>query len=469
MQVSLETTSGLERRMHITVPSDEFESQVEDKLKQTAGQVSLKGFRPGKVPMKEVKRRFGPGIRQEVSTALMESSYREALIQEAVSPAGSPQIEDIKLETGQDLEFTAVFEVFPEITLADFSAIEVTQPEATVTDADVEKMIETLREQRKEFSAVERAAQTEDKLNIDFEGFVDGEAFDGGKAEGSDIVIGSGSMIPGFEEGLVGAKAGEDTELNVTFPEEYQSSELAGKAAVFKVKVNSVLEAKLPDLDEALFEQFGVTEGGLEAFKTEVTANMKKELKAAIATKVKNQVLDGLANSNEVLVPQALISSEIDRMRHEAIQQFGGQQQIDPSILPAEMFQDQASKRVVLGLLVNAIVEQKSLVVDPEMVKEKITEMASSYEDPEQVMNYYYSNEEQLNQVQNLVLEEQVIDTIVAEAKVTTESMGYDEAIKPTPAPEVETPEVEAAEIESSEEDATDTASQDAEEGKKED
>ncbi|MFT4711885.1 MAG: trigger factor [Candidatus Azotimanducaceae bacterium] len=464
MQVSLETTSGLERRMHITVPSDEFESQVEAKLKQTAGQVSLKGFRPGKVPMKEVKRRFGPGIRQEVSTSLMESSYREAIIQEAVSPAGSPQIEDIKLETGQDLEFTAVFEVFPEITLADFSTIEVTRPEAIVTDADVEKMIETLREQRKEFSAVERAAQTEDKLNIDFEGFVDGEAFDGGKAEGSDIVIGSGGMIPGFEEGLVGAKAGEDTELNVTFPEEYQSSELAGKSAVFKVKVNSVLEAKLPELDETLFEQFGVTEGGLEAFKTEVTANMKKELKAAIATKIKNQVLDGLADSNEVLVPQALISSEIDRMRHEAIQQFGGQQQIDPSILPAEMFQDQASKRVVLGLLVNAIVEQKSLVVNPEMVKDKITEMASSYEDPEQVMNYYYSNEEQLNQVQNLVLEEQVIDTIVAEAKVTSESMGYDEAIKP-----VQAPEVEASEIESSEEDAIEAASQDAEEVKKED
>jgi trigger factor len=357
-----------------------------------------------------------------------------------------------------------VFEVFPEITLADFSTIEVTRPEAIVTDADVEKMIETLREQRKEFSAVERAAQTEDKLNIDFEGFVDGEAFDGGKAEGSDIVIGSGGMIPGFEEGLVGAKAGEDTELNVTFPEEYQSSELAGKSAVFKVKVNSVLEAKLPELDETLFEQFGVTEGGLEAFKTEVTANMKKELKAAIATKIKNQVLDGLADSNEVLVPQALISSEIDRMRHEAIQQFGGQQQIDPSILPAEMFQDQASKRVVLGLLVNAIVEQKSLVVNPEMVKDKITEMASSYEDPEQVMNYYYSNEEQLNQVQNLVLEEQVIDTIVAEAKVTSESMGYDEAIKP-----VQAPEVEASEIESSEEDAIEAASQDAEEVKKED
>lgn len=472
MQVSLETTSGLERRMHITVPSDEFESQVEAKLKQTAGQVSLKGFRPGKVPMKEVKRRFGPGIRQEVSTSLMESSYREAIIQEAVSPAGSPQIEDIKLESGQDLEFTAVFEVFPEITLADFSAIEVTRPEATVTAADVETMIETLREQRKEFGDVERAAQTDDKLNIDFEGFVDGEAFDGGKAEGSDIIIGSGSMIPGFEEGLVGAKAGDDTELNVTFPEEYQSSDLAGKAAVFKVKVNSVLEAKLPELDEALFEQFGVTEGGLEAFKTEVTANMEKELKAAVATKVKNQVLDGLAESNEVLVPQSLISTEIDRMRHEAIQQFGGQQQIDPSILPAEMFQDQASKRVVLGLLVNAIVEKNSLVANAELVKEKITEMASSYEDPEQVINYYYSNEEQLNQVQNLVLEEQVIETIVAEAKVTTESMDYNEAIKPVQPPEVEAPEALDApeEVDAPEAlEAAEEATQDAEVDKKED
>ena len=460
MQVSLETTSGLERRMHITVPSSEFEGQVEAKLKQTAGQVRLKGFRPGKVPMKEVNRRFGAGIRQEVSSEMMESSYREAIIKEEVSPAGSPQIEDIKIEQGQDLEFTAVFEVFPEIALADFSGIEVAKPEADVTEADIEKMIETLREQRKVFEAVDRAAQNDDKLNIDFEGFIDGEAFEGGKAEGSDLVIGSGSMIPGFEDGLIGAKAGEDTELNVTFPEDYQSSDLAGKDALFKVKVNSVLEAKLPELDESLFEQFGVTEGGLDAFKTEVTANMEKELKAAIATKVKNQVLDGLAETNDVLVPQALIDSEIDRMRREAVQQFGGQQQIDPSILPAEMFQDQASKRVVLGLLVNAIVEEKSLSADADLVKEKITEMASSYEEPEQVINYYYSNEEQLNQIQNLVLEEQVIDTVIAEAVVTTESMGYEEAIKPVQPPEVE---AEADESES------DEAEQDAESSEKED
>ena len=460
MQVSLETTSGLERRMHITVPSNEFEGQVEAKLKQTAGQVRLKGFRPGKVPMKEVNRRFGAGIRQEVSSEMMESSYREAIIKEEVSPAGSPQIEDIKIEQGQDLEFTAVFEVFPEIALADFSGIEVAKPEADVTEADIEKMIETLREQRKVFEAVDRAAQNDDKLNIDFEGFIDGEAFEGGKAEGSDLVIGSGSMIPGFEDGLIGAKAGEDTELNVTFPEDYQSSDLAGKDALFKVKVNSVLEAKLPELDESLFEQFGVTEGGLDAFKTEVTANMEKELKAAIATKVKNQVLDGLAETNDVLVPQALIDSEIDRMRREAIQQFGGQQQIDPSILPAEMFQDQASKRVVLGLLVNAIVEEKSLSADADLVKEKITEMASSYEEPEQVINYYYSNEEQLNQIQNLVLEEQVIDTVIAEAVVTTEAMGYEEAIKPVQPPEVE---AEADESES------DEAEQDAESSEKED
>jgi len=460
MQVSLETTSGLERRMHITVPSNEFEGQVEAKLKQTAGQVRLKGFRPGKVPMKEVNRRFGAGIRQEVSSEMMESSYREAIIKEEVSPAGSPQIEDIKIEQGQDLEFTAVFEVFPEIALADFSGIEVAKPEADVTEADIEKMIETLREQRKVFEAVDRAAQNDDKLNIDFEGFIDGEAFEGGKAEGSDLVIGSGSMIPGFEDGLIGAKAGEDTELNVTFPEDYQSSDLAGKDALFKVKVNSVLEAKLPELDESLFEQFGVTEGGLDAFKTEVTANMEKELKAAIATKVKNQVLDGLAETNDVLVPQALIDSEIDRMRREAVQQFGGQQQIDPSILPAEMFQDQASKRVVLGLLVNAIVEEKSLSADADLVKEKITEMASSYEEPEQVINYYYSNEEQLNQIQNLVLEEQVIETVIAEAVVTTESMGYEEAIKPVQPPEVE------AEADESE---LDEAKQDAESPEKED
>lgn len=435
MQVTLETTSGLKRTLRIIVPTAKFEGEVEAKLKQAAGQARIKGFRPGKVPMREVRRRFADGIRQEVSSELMQSSFADAVSKQAMAPAGMPSIQNVVMEEGKDFEFTAEFEIFPEIELADFGLINVERPVATVTESDIDKMIETLREQHKEFADVDRVSQDGDQVNVDFEGFVDGEAFEGGKAEGSDIVLGSNSMIPGFEEGLLGCKAGESKDIQVTFPEGYQAKELAGKEATFKMTINKVAEPTLPELEAAFFEKFGVKEGDLAAFRVEVLGTMEKELAAAIKNKVKNQVLDGLAESNAVEVPSALVSSEVDRMRQEAVQQFGGNQKIDPSILPAEMFTAQATKRVQLGLMVNAIVEQKKLEVDQDQVKTMIETMSSSYEDPQEIINYYYSNEQQLNQIQNLVLEDQVIDAILAGAKVSDLAMDYDEAIKPTPAP----------------------------------
>ena len=431
MQVTLETTEGLQRKMHITVPSDELEQQVEAKIKQTAGQVRIKGFRPGKVPLREVRRRFGDGIRQEVGSELMQSKFAEAIREQDVSPAGMPTIEDVKLESGQDLEFTAVFEVFPEIQVADFGLIEVEKPVAEVTDADIDKMIETLRDQQIEYVPVERESQNDDKVKIDFEGFLDGEAFEGGKAEGADLTLGSGQMIPGFEDGIVGAKAGEDREIEVTFPEDYQAENLAGKLTTFKIHVQEVSEPRRPELDDEFFSKFGVEEGGMDAFRAEVKSNMEKELEAAVSNKVKTQVMDGLVEHNEIVLPQSLIDQEIDRMRHDAIHQFGGHDKIDPSVLPAEMFADQAQRRVKLGLIVNAIVEQQDLNIDDDRVREKIESMASSYEQPEQVVQYYYSNEQALSQVQNLVLEEQVVDHILAGAKVTENQVDYEVAVKP--------------------------------------
>tara|TARA_R110002072_G_scaffold3830_6_gene27351 strand:+ start:23930 stop:25273 length:1344 start_codon:yes stop_codon:yes gene_type:complete len=446
MQVTLETTSGLERRMRISVPGEELETKVAEKLKQTAQQVKIKGFRPGKVPLREVKRRFGDGIRQEVGSEIMQSSFAAAVQQESVSPAGMPQIEDVKIEAGQDLEFTAVFEVFPEIQLLGFEGIEIERPVAKVTPADVDKMIETLQTQRAEFVEVERACDTDDQVNIDFEGTVDGELFDGGKAEGSDVVIGSGSMIPGFEEGIKGMKAGDSKDVSVTFPEDYQAEDLKGKAAVFAIKVNKVSESSKPELNDAFFEQFGVKEGGMDAFRNEVSANMEKELGAATKSKVKNQALDGLQKVNEISLPKALIDQEIERLKQEAIQQFGGQMNIDTSMLPSEMFISQAEKRVSLGLLVNSIVEQHEVKVDDDRVKTMIHDMASSYEDPEQVINYYYNDQQQLAQIQNLVLEDQVIDLIVAGAKVSDVEQSYEEAIKPAaPAPVEEASEEPSA------------------------
>lgn len=454
MQVTVENGSGLERKMHVVVPSEQVETQVTEKIKQTAKQVNLKGFRPGKVPFKEVKRRFGAGIRQEVSSEVIQSTYGEALQQEDITPAGMPSIEEVKMEEGKDLEYTAIFEVFPEVTVASFESIEVERLSAEVEEADIDRMIETLREQRIEYKETDRASAEKDKVNCDFEGFLGDEPFEGGKAEGAEIELGSGQMIPGFEEGLTGLKAGDEKELEVTFPENYQAENLAGQKAVFKIKVNSVSEPVLPELNDEFFALFDVSEGGMEAFREEVKGNMERELEAALKAKVKNQVMDGLAETNEVELPKAQVEQEINRMRQEAVQRFGGGQQmnLDPSMLPAEMFSDQAEKRVKLGLILSGIIEQNDLKVDDAKVRETIESMASSYEDPDQVINFYYSNQQQLDQIQNLVQEEQVVDLVLASAKVTDKQVPYEEAVKPEEPPaaaSTEEDEAEAGESES--------------------
>ena len=430
MQVTVETTAGLERKMRVVVPSERVEVQVTEKIKQTAKQAKINGFRPGKVPLREVKRRFGAGIRQEVSSEMIQSTYGEALQKEDINPAGMPKIEEVNIEEGKDLEYTAVFEVFPEIEVSGLESIEVERLSSSIEEADLEKMIDTLREQRLVYAETDRAAAEKDQVNLDFEGFLEDEPFEGGKAEGTDLVLGSGSMIPGFEDGLTGLKADEEKDLKLTFPENYQAENLAGQEVLFKIKVNKVSEPELPELNDEFFEQFDVKEGGIEAFRKEVTNNMKRELDSAIKAKVKDQVMDGLSDNNEVDLPQSLIDQEVNRMREEAVQQFGGGAQFDPSMLPAEMFSEQAQKRVKIGLIVSAIVDKNSLAADAEKVRETIEEMASTYQEPEEVINYYYSNEQQLSQIQNMVLEGQIVDFVLDSAKVTDKTVSYDEAVK---------------------------------------
>jgi len=430
MQVTLEKSSGLERRMKITVPSDQVETRVEEKVRQTASRASIKGFRPGKVPLKEVRRRFGEGIRQEVGSELIQTSLNEAIVSEKVEPAGMPSIEELTLDAGKDLEFTAVFEVFPEVQLADASQIKVERTVAEVTDSDIDKMIETLREQRKVFEAVDRSAQDGDQVNIDFEGFVNEVPFEGGKAEGVDLVLGSGSMIPGFEEGLAGLKAGEEKDMPVTFPADYGNEDLKGKDAVFRIKMNVVKSPGLPELDEEFFKQFGVNEGGMDDFRAEVRKNMEKELDNAKKSRIRNQVTEGLVRINEIEVPKALVKEEIDRMKHEAIHQFGGHDKVDANMLPDEMFEPRADKSVKLGLIMRAIIDEEKIEVDDERVSKTLEDMAASYQDPEQLINWYKSNEEQMSRIRSMVLEEQVIDSIVAKASVSEVTMPYDEAIK---------------------------------------
>ena len=322
MQVSVENTSALERRMSITVPAERIETQVNKRLQQTAQKAKIPGFRPGKVPMSVIRQRYEADARQEAVGDVIQSSFYEAVVEQKLNPAGAPSVEPKVLEKGKDLEFVATFEVFPEFTVAGFESIAVERLSADVSDADLDKMLDILRKQNTRFEVADRAAQTEDQLNIDFVGKVDGEVFAGGSAKGTQLVLGSGRMIPGFEDGLVGAKAGEERVLNLTFPEDYQNLDLAGKAAEFTVTVNSVSEPKLPELNEEFFAQFGIKETGLEGFRAEVRKNMERELRQAIKSKVKNQVMDGLLASNPIEVPKALLSNEVDRLRVQAVQQL---------------------------------------------------------------------------------------------------------------------------------------------------
>ncbi|WP_339843519.1 trigger factor [uncultured Halopseudomonas sp.] len=444
MQVSVETTSGLERRMTVGIPADRIESEVNKRLQQTASRAKVDGFRPGKVPMSVIRKRFGGSARQEVMGEVIQSSFYEAIMQEKLNPAGAPSVEPKELDEGKDFEYVATFEVYPEITLGDFGDIKVERIESEVRDEDLENMLEILRKQNTQFETVERAAENGDQLKVDFVGRVDGEPFQGGTANNTEIVLGSGRMIPGFEDGLVGAKAGDTVTLEVTFPEEYQNLELAGKPAEFDVVVHAVAAPALPELNDEFFAKFGVEEGGIDAFRSEVRKNMDRELRQAIKTKVKTQVMDGLLATNSVDVPKALVSSEIDRLRQQAVQQFGGAN-ISPEQLPAELFEEQAKRRVSLGLVVSEVVKQNDIKPENDRVRAMVEELASAYQEPEQVVNWYYQNEQQLAEIQSVVLEEQVVDTVLQKAQVATKQVPYEDAVKPAQsAKDLEADEAEA-------------------------
>ncbi len=432
MQVSIETTSGLERRLTIGVPAEQVENEVEQRLKQAAQNVRINGFRKGKVPMTVVRQRFGAGVRQEVVGDVINRTFFEAVQKENVKPAGQPSIQPKQLAPGKDLEYVATFEVYPTVTLNDMSSYEFTRTSASVTEADIDNMIEVLRKHQATWSPVDRAAADGDQVDIDFVGTKDGVEFAGGKAEGHKLVLGSNSMIPGFEEGILGLKAGDEKTIAVTFPEDYQSEELKGAAAEFKINVNSVAETVLPELKKDFFVKFGVEKGGEKQFRKEVKANMERELANALKAKTKKQVMDALLASHTTELPKALVASEIQVLRQQMLQRFGGQQQnFDvKSLLPDTMFQDEAERRVSLGLIVGEIIKTAKLKPEAKRVKAMIDDVASTYQDPQEVVDYYNSNRELLAGIESAVLEDQVVDYILAKAKVAEEESTYDEVIK---------------------------------------
>lgn len=431
MQVSIESTSSLERRITIAVPADVLSSKVDQKLAEVAKTARINGFRKGKVPLKVVKKQYGAAINQEVAGDLINSSYIEALQKESVRPAGQPEIEVKTLESGKDFEYVATVEVYPEVELGDLSGFDVTRLTADINDDDVEAMITKLREQQASFAEVDRAAADGDQVTIDFVGTKDGEPFDGGQGEGHKLVLGSKSMIPGFEAGIEGMKAGDEKSLPLTFPEDYQVEDLKGAAVEFAITVHKVEEKSLPDVDVEFMKKFNADNE--EKFKTDIRANMERELARATTGKVKNEVMDQLLAKHDVDLPSALVSSEIGTLREQMMQQFGGMQQnknLDlKSLLPDEMFKEQAEKRVALGLIIGEVVKANEIKADPERVKAFIEEASASYESPEEVVNYYYQNEQLLASVESAVVEEMVVEHILDQTTVSEKTVSYEEAV----------------------------------------
>ena len=433
MQVSIESSTGLERQLKIGIPADKIDQEVTARLQKATKTVSIKGFRKGKVPLKVVKQHYGRGVRQEVVGEIVNSSFYEAIQKEELRPVGQPRIDDIKDAEGQDLEYLAIFEVYPEVELADLKKVKVSRPVADVTAADVEKMIGVLRDQQASFDVAEKAAEEGDRVNIDFVGTHKKEEFAGGSAEGQDLVLGSNSMIPGFEDGIVGLSAGDETVLKLKFPKDYHSEDLKGKAVQFAVKVNSVSVKHLPEMDDEFFKLYGVESGGEEKFREDIEANMERELRNAIRTKIKNRVMDQLFKLNTVEVPDALVANEINTLKQQMVQQFGGGQQIDLSMLPDDMFKEKAERRAALGVIVSEVVKVEELSPDEGKVRERVDEIASTYEQPQEVVDYYYSNPELLSSVEAVVLEDQVTELVLSKAKVKDEAQPYDEVVKPDP------------------------------------
>ncbi|TMO65206.1 trigger factor [Pseudoalteromonas aurantia] len=430
MQVSVETTQGLERRLTITVPAENVETEVKKRLQQLSKTQRIDGFRPGKVPVSVITKRFGAAVRQEVAGDIMQRNYIDAIVAEKINPAGAPTFAPKSLEAGKDLEFDATFEVYPEVAIKDLDKITVEKPVVDVTDADLANMLETLRKQHADWAESDAAAGENDRVTVDFVGTVDGEVFEGGKAEDFPLELGQGRMIPGFEDNIIGKKAGEEVVADVTFPEEYHAENLKGKPAQFTITVKKVEVQELPELNDEFSVKFGVAEGGVDALKEEVKKNMTRELSQAVKANVKDQAIKGLLEHNETDVPKALVDQEIDALRQQAAQRFGGNAQNMPE-LPAELFHEQAVTRVKTGLLLGEVIKANEIKVDDAKVEELITTVASAYEDPTEVVAYYKGNEQMMQQMRNVAMEEQAVESILAAASVTDVEKAFDDIMNP--------------------------------------
>ena len=426
MQVSVESTGNIERKLSIVIPAERVDGEVDTRLKSMRSRVKIDGFRPGKVPMSVVSQQYGDAVYQEVVGEIFQSTFYEAAEQENLKVAGMPKIDATTLEPGKDLEYTAVFDIYPQFEIADVSKMEVKRPAVKIMAADVDEMIETLRTQQKDWKEVKRAAKDGDLLVIDFDGKLDGETFDGGSAEDFSVELGAGRMLEDFEKALIGMKAGTEKEADVTFPEEYPAENLKGKKATFILKVKAVSEPALPEVDKDFIKKFGIEDGTKKSFKAEIKSNMERELEQRIKSRVKQSVMEGLHDLHEIDLPSSLVKDEIKQVRNEMAQNSQG---ADLSTLPDEMFEEQAARRVKLGLIVGEIITANKLEKDQAKVDEMLQSLAASYEDPQALIEYYQSNQQAMQTIEASVMEEMIVDWVLEKAKIEDEKMKFSDLV----------------------------------------
>ena len=416
MQVSVESISKLERRMQVQVPAERVTQEIAARLKKLSRTARLNGFRPGKAPLTVIRQQFGVQVHREVIGELLQSSFAEAVTERQLSPAGSPRIEPQSIDEGQDLKYVATFEVFPEVALQPIESLELERITAQVSESDVDAMLERLRKQQLKYVPAERAAAAGDRVTIDFSGAIDGAEFAGGKGANVAIVLGEGRMLPQLEQGLIGAAAGEHRDISVNFPADYRATELAGKLAVFSTEIKTVEAPALPELDEEFCTSFGVTEGGIPKLREDVAANMRRELEQNLRARNKTAVMEKLYRANPIDVPNALLESQIRDMQVEAMRRAGAKDVSQAP--PREPLVEPARRRVALGLLFNDLIRREKLVPDAKRTNERLDEMVGAYGDAAAMKRAYQQNADAMRQVESLALEDQVVDWILAHAKV---------------------------------------------------
>lgn len=425
MLVSVEASGALERRMRVEVPAQQIDSKIADRLKKVGRTARLEGFRPGKVPAKVIAKRYGPQVRQEVISEVMQTSYAEALQKEQLNPAGNPNIEPEQMAEGENFSYVAVFEVFPEFELTGLDKIHVDIPDVSIDAKDVDKMLESLREQRAEWQDVERKAKNGDQVLVDFDGTLDGQPIENGRGENVPVVLGGGQMLPDFDKALKGTKAGDEKSFDVSYPDDYPAEDLAGKTATFKALIRKVQEKVLPEIDETFVKAFGVEDGSIETLRAEVEKNMQAELATKSRADIKQQVLDQLLEHNPIDVPQALVDQEAHSLQHDAMRRMGVTEHKDA---PArENFLPAATRRVQIGLLMQEFLQTESITLDQSRVEDKMRELFSGYDESDELLMNYLKDPKFLQQIEPMVLEDQAIEALRAKGSEGKKKVAFKE------------------------------------------